>query len=83
MRSGGPQFVTKKLVNRKVGLPKKERGRIRSALHELLQTNFEDPEYPKRFRSVRGRINHLASFHATLGKEYLEKMTGLKNPDKS
>ena len=82
MRSGGPQFVTKKLVNRKVGLPKKERGRIRSALRELLQTNSEDPQYSKRFRSVRGRINHLSSFYATLGKEYLEQMSGLKNPDK-
>lgn len=81
MRSGGPQLVTKKLVNRKVGLPRQERGRIRSALHRLIQMNLDDHLYLKLYRSVRGRINYLSSFHTTLGKEYLEKMSGLTNPD--
>ena len=82
MRSSEPQIVTNKLVNTRVSLPRQERGRIRSALHQLSRMDSGDSTYPKLYRSVRGRINYLSSLHATLGKGYLEKMAGLTNPDK-
>lgn len=82
MRSNEPQIVTKKLVNKKVSIPKTERHKIRAALYELKNTDPKVSIYRKRYRSLKGRISNLRDFHPNLAKKMLERLNQLPIPDK-
>jgi hypothetical protein len=82
MYSNIPQIVTKKLVNRKVSIPKIKRSKIRAAVYGLENTNPKTQEYRKQYRSLRSRINELKAFHSNLAKNLLERFNRLPNPDR-
>ncbi len=80
MRRGDRQVVTKRLVNRRVALPLKERKNVRFALHELTKTSWDDPKYAERYHRVLGRISHLRAYHSAQGATLMTKFTMLKKP---
>jgi len=82
MRANKPQIVTKKLVNRKVSIPRIERNKIRAALHELHNVDVKSSTYGKQYRSLKGRINNLGDFHPVLAEKIREQFKQLYNPDK-
>lgn len=82
MRSNEPQIVTKKVVNRKVSIPLKERNRIRAALHEMENMDPRDETFAKKYRSLQGRINNLGDFHSALAQKMWGKFNRFTNPDK-
>lgn len=82
MRANKPQVVTKKNVNRKVGVPRSERDKVRAALHELKNTEPQSLIYVKRYRSVKGRIKNIDDFHPGLAKKMNADFNRLPNPDK-
>jgi RNA-directed DNA polymerase len=83
MRRGSRQVVTKRLVNRRVALPLKERKNVRFALHELTKTSWDDPEYAERYYRVLGRISQLKAHHPAQGTRLMAKFATLDNPKKS
>lgn len=82
MRANEPQVVTKKIVNRKVGISKLRRDKVRAALHELKNTNPQYLTYEKRYRSLKGRIKDLEDFHAGLAKKMNVDFNQLPKPNK-
>lgn len=71
--------VTKLTVNAKPGLPQGERSRIRASVHrlELMNQGKVEGKWTEEFRSVLGKVNHLARFHpgeAAPLKERLAKL---------
>jgi hypothetical protein len=83
MRSNNTQLVTKKIVNRKVSIPRTDRDKIRAALHNLKNMNSKNPLYKKQYRSLKGRINNLSYFHPSLANKISVEFNRLKNPDKA
>lgn len=82
MRANKPQIVTKKIVNKKVSVPKLERNKIRAALHELKNTASQSLIYRKRYRSLKGRIKNVGDFHPELADKMGVDFNQLLNPDK-
>ena len=80
MPRGNRQIVTKRLVNRRVALPLKERKNVRSALHELTKTSWDDPRYAERYHRVLGQISHLKAHHTAQGMRLMAKFTTLNKP---
>lgn len=80
MRSGKCQVVTGHTVNTKVGIPKKNRSRVRAAVRELERERVDSPEGQKKVLSVRGRVNHLMRFHPTIGQGLSERLARLPGP---
>ena len=74
------QIVTKRLVNRRVALPLKERKNVRAALHELTKTNWDDPRYAERYHRVLGQISHLRAHHTAQGTRLMAKFATLNKP---
>lgn len=62
----GRMAVTKLTVNAKPGLAKNERARIRASVHrlELMKQGKVAGDWAEEFRSVLGKVNHLARFHS-------------------
>lgn len=83
MRSNEPQVVTKKIVNKKVSIPKAKRNKVRAALHNLKNMDPENPLYRKQYRSLKGRINNLKDFHPDLAKRMRVEFDKMTNPDKN
>lgn len=83
MRSNEPQLVTRKVVNKKVSIPLKERNRVRAALNELEKTRVHEHRYIKHYRSVKGRINNLREFHPDLAAKLVARFNALPEPIKS
>jgi hypothetical protein len=69
-----PQTVTGFLVNRKVSIPREERGRIRAAVNQLEEADPGDGLYEKAYKSVVGRVRYLRRFHPKMGSNLLERI---------
>jgi len=80
MRSNEPQLVTRKVVNKKVSIPLKERNRVRAAIDALEKTNIEDRNYIKHYRSVKGRISNLGEFHPDLAAKMMSRFNTFPEP---
>lgn len=83
MRSNEPQLVTRKVVNKRVSIPIRERSRVRSALNALEKTGIGAHNYIKHYRSVKGRINNLREFHPDLAAKMLARFNLLPESTKS
>jgi RNA-directed DNA polymerase len=83
MPRGNRQIVTKRLVNRRVALPLKERKNVRAALHELTKTSWDDTRYAERYHRVLGQISYLKAHHTAQGTRLMAKFTTLNKPEKS
>lgn len=81
MRSNEPQYVTKKIVNKKVSIPLKDRNRVRAALNELEKT-AGDRNYIKNYLSVKGKISNLGEFHSDLAAKMMVRFNMLPVPIK-
>lgn len=81
MYSNSPQYVTKKLVNRKVSVSTKKRSNIRAALHELSLTNPNGSGYSKKYYSVHGRINDLKNSNITLAEKMMKRFAKIEKPN--
>lgn len=55
--------VTKLTVNKTVGLPKKVRSEIRAQVHRLELMFKQGSTVESEFKSVFGKVNHMARFH--------------------
>ncbi len=82
MRSNKSQRVTGKIVNERLSVPISERHRIRAALNNLSKMRFSDSGYKKLYNSIKGRINHIKTFHPALAADMLEQLDGLGMPKK-
>jgi hypothetical protein len=82
MRSNEPQIVTKKLVNKKVSIPLKERNKVRASIDALERIHIRDRNYVKLYRSVKGRIGNLEEFHPDLASKMIERFNMLPEPAK-
>ena len=75
--SGQPMRINNLQINNGVTLPKKERYRIRAAVHSCVK-HFEEErtanEYHVLFNSTVGRVNHLRQFHRHEGKLLLKRL---------
>jgi RNA-directed DNA polymerase len=74
---GRRQILTGLIVNdeERVSIPKRQRDRIRAAIHELKQAKLALHEFEKAVRSIRGRIAYVERFHSGDGRrlrEYLD-----------
>jgi len=81
MRPNEPQLVTKKVVNKKVSIPLKERNRVRATINALGKTNIGDRNYIKHYRSVKGRISNLREFHPKLAAKMMARFVTLPEPN--
>lgn len=78
MRSDMSQVVTGKVVNEKLTVPISERYKIRAALNSLSKMQFSDSGYKNLYDSIKGRINHIKTFHPVLAADMLKKLEGLE-----
>lgn len=74
MPSSRSQVVTKRIVNQRPGLLKKERNRIRSAINELNHTSKADPLYESRLASVKGRILSMKKLYSEKAQKLLQQI---------
>jgi len=74
MRSGCAQIVTGLTVNSKVGIPKKERAKIRAAVRQLELRDPQHPDFGREWLSARGRVTRLARFHPRQGESLLRRL---------
>ena len=63
MRAGAQQIVTGHTVNAKVGIPKQQRSRIRSAVLEAEHMNPGTDDFSRVLNSADARVRRLAKFH--------------------
>ena len=74
MPSSRSQRVTKRIVNQKVGITRKEINRIRSAVNELKSTPKDHGLYAKKCASLKGRIASIKPYNATIAAKFLEEI---------
>ncbi len=79
MPKSGSQRVTKRIVNQKPGIPRKEMNRIRSAVNELKKTPKNDPLYGKRLASVKGRVISIRKFYPQVAQRFLQEIGHITN----
>jgi len=75
--SGQPMRINNLQINNGVTLPKKERARIRAAVHSCekhLEPERTTNEYQVLFNSTVGRVNHLRRFHLHEGQQLLKRL---------
>jgi retron-type reverse transcriptase len=77
------QVLTGLIVNdgERVSIPKRQRDRIRAAIHELKQAKLVQREFEKAVRSIRGRIAYVERFHAGDGRRlgsYLDEVLKMR-----
>jgi RNA-directed DNA polymerase len=77
------QVLTGLIVNdgERVSIPKRQRDRIRAAIHELKQAKLAEREFEKAVRSIRGRIAYVGRFHAGDGRRlgrYLDEVLKIR-----
>jgi len=75
--SGQPMRVNNLQINNGVTLPKKERSRIRAAVHSCenhLEAELSTNDYRALFNSTVGRVNHLRQFHLHEGRQLLRRL---------
>lgn len=78
MRSGDCQEVTKRTVNKKVGLLRVKRKEIERLLYQLEKTNKFHPAYPRMHQSMRGKIQGLSELHPGQGQKLLDRLKSLE-----
>lgn len=80
MRANEPQFVIKRIVNKKVSISLEERDKVRAAIHELENTSPNDKSYTKQYRSVKGRISNIRTLHPGLAEKMMRRFDVLAVP---
>lgn len=78
MRSNKSQRVTGKIINERLSVPISERHKIRAALNDLSKMRFPGNEYRKSYNNIKGRINHLKTFHPVLAADMLRRLEGME-----
>lgn len=79
MRQGKPQEVISKGVNKHLVIPRRNRKKIRVALHQLEMATIPDL---KSYRSVKGRILSIKLLHPSEARELMERFDKLPNLEK-
>jgi hypothetical protein len=75
--------VTTLTVNKKPGIARETRARIRAAVHHLeclALSQDNDIGHSKEYRSILGRVNNLGRFHPVEAKALKARLARLRTP---
>ena len=79
--SGHVMHVNNLVVNKQAALPRKEKARVRAAIHELellSEFDYTTDYYARKYNSVSGRVSILTRLHPKLGEKYRYILDGLR-----
>ena len=73
--------VNNLVVNKQAALPRKEKARVRAAIHELellSEFDYTTDYYARKYNSISGRVSILTRLHPKLGEKYRYILDGLR-----
>jgi retron-type reverse transcriptase len=75
-RRGQSQRVTGVTVNKQLGLSRKERRRLRAAIHQLNQARSEGEADPRRAQRIKGELAYLAMLNPQQAASLKQRLQG-------
>jgi len=81
MRRGGRQTVTGVVVNKELGLSRKERRRLRAGIHRLAQQQGDGAVNRTLLSRLRGKLAYLSMLNPKQAERLAERLPGMGRPN--